>query len=72
MISNIGKLIIFFGIILIAIGIISTLGAKINWLGRLPGDIYVQKKNFTFYFPLATCIIVSIVISLILTLLRRR
>jgi len=64
-IQHIGKFLIIFGIIIIAIGSVLLLSGKIPFPGRLPGDIMVQKKNFTFYFPLAT----SIVLSLILTLL---
>ncbi len=64
-IQHIGKFLIIFGIIIIAIGSVLILSGKIPFPGRLPGDIIIQKKNFTFYFPLAT----SIVLSLILTLL---
>jgi len=48
-----------------------TLAGKVPWLGRLPGDIYIRKENFTFYFPLATGILLSVIISLILWLLRK-
>ena len=64
-IQHIGKLLIILGVIIIAIGSALLLSGKIPFIGRLPGDFMVQKKNFTFYFPLAT----SIVLSLILTLL---
>jgi len=70
--TSIGKILILSGLVLIVVGIVFTLGAKVPWFGRLPGDICVQKKNFTFYFPLTTSIIISIVLSLILILLRRR
>jgi len=59
------------GLIIAAIGVLFVLAGKIPWLGRLPGDIYIKKENFTLYFPLATSILVSIVLSLILWLLRR-
>ena len=62
---NIGKFLIIFGMIIIVIGSVLLFWGKIPFAGRLPGDIMVQKKNFTFYFPLAT----SIVLSLLLTLL---
>lgn len=68
---GVGKMLIIMGLIIAAIGVLFVLAGKIPWLGRLPGDIYIRKQNFTLYFPLATCIIVSIVLSLILWLLRR-
>lgn len=61
-----GKILIIFGICLVIIGILLNLVGKIPWLGKLPGDIYIQRKNFTFYFPLTTCILVSVIISLLL------
>ncbi|UPU35133.1 DUF2905 domain-containing protein [Geomonas paludis] len=66
-----GKSLIILGLIIAAIGVLFTLAGRIPWLGRLPGDIYVKKENFTFYFPLATSIIISLVLSLILWLFRR-
>ncbi|TSK05775.1 MAG: DUF2905 domain-containing protein [Geobacter sp.] len=66
-----GKSLIILGLIIAAIGAIFTLAGKIPWLGRLPGDIYVKKENFTFYFPLATSIIISLLLSLILWFFRR-
>jgi hypothetical protein len=54
------------------IGLILVLSGKISWIGRLPGDILIKKKNFTFYFPLATSILLSILLSLILYLLGKR
>jgi len=70
--SSLGKMLILFGVMLIALGAIFTLGGKLSWFGRLPGDIYIQRKNFTFFFPLTTSILVSIIISLIIVFLRRR
>lgn len=67
----VGKLLIVIGLVLIGAGILFTLGGKIPFLGRLPGDIRIQRENFTFYFPLTTCILVSAVISLIIWLFRR-
>jgi hypothetical protein len=51
-ISGFGKILVFFGIILTAAGILFMFGAKIPWFGKLPGDFYIKKENFTFYFPL--------------------
>lgn len=59
------KLLITFGVILIVIGLLWQIGGKYISLGRLPGDILIKRGNTTFYFPLMTSIIVSIVLSLI-------
>jgi hypothetical protein len=68
----IGKTLIIFGIIFIGIGLLLTFMHKIPFIGRLPGDIYIQKKNFTFYFPVMTSILISIILSLIFWLWSRR
>jgi hypothetical protein len=70
--QELGKGIIVVGIILIGLGSIVALTGKIPHMGRLPGDILIQKKNFTFYFPLATSVIISVVLSLILWLFSKR
>jgi hypothetical protein len=71
-ISSFGKVLIFFGATLIIIGLLFMFAPKIPLIGRLPGDIYVKKGNFTFYFPLATSILLSVILSLILLLIGRR
>jgi hypothetical protein len=68
---GLGKLLIITGLIIAFVGVIFTFSGKITWLDRLPGDIFIKKESFTVYFPLATCILISIVLSLILWLLRR-
>lgn len=70
--GSFGKVLIITGIILIIAGALFLFVNKIPFLGRLPGDIAVQKKNFSFYFPLTTCIIISIILSLIMWLLGRK
>lgn len=70
--SAFGKIFIGLGILMIILGGLFMLGGKIPFLGRLPGDIAIQKKNFSFYFPITTCIIMSIIFSLVMWLLRRR
>jgi membrane protein implicated in regulation of membrane protease activity len=70
--NMLGKILLLFGAVLVAAGILLMLGAKLSWFGRLPGDIYIQKKSFTFFFPITTSIIISIILSIILILLRRR
>jgi hypothetical protein len=69
--AGLGKALIIFGIIVIALGVVITFAGKLPWLGRLPGDIHVKKENFTFYFPLATCILFSLIISFVLWLFRK-
>jgi membrane protein implicated in regulation of membrane protease activity len=70
--SDFGKWLIVFGAILVILGAVLTLAGKIPWLGNLPGDIYIQRRNFTFYFPLTTSILLSVVLSLFLYLFFRR
>lgn len=70
--DSVGRLMIFMGIILVVVGGIMVFSGKLFNLGRLPGDIFVQRGNFTFYFPLATSIIISIVLTLLLSILFRR
>lgn len=72
MLSSLGKMLMVLGVFSLLLGGLLVLGSKIPGLGRLPGDIYVQKGNFSFYFPLVTSLIVSIVFSLILNFLFRR
>lgn len=66
----VAKMLIIGGIILVVIGLLWAVGSKFLPLGRLPGDIVVEKENFRFYFPLVTCIAVSVVLSLIMYLIR--
>ena len=72
MINGIGRLLIFTGVILVVIGAVILLANKFPWIGKLPGDIYIQKKNFTFYFPITTCILISAIVSLVILFLGRR
>ncbi|GGE27234.1 hypothetical protein GCM10011571_31800 [Marinithermofilum abyssi] len=68
--SPVPKLLIVVGVVLVVIGLLWQLGGRFFPLGRLPGDIVVQKENFTFYFPVVTSIVLSVVLSLILYLIR--
>jgi hypothetical protein len=69
--GGLGKILIIFGIGLVVIGFILLLGDKIPWIGRLPGDIYIKRDKFTFYFPLMTSIIISILLSLFFWLFKK-
>ncbi len=70
--ENLGKLLIRLGLVLAGIGLIFIIGQKISWLGKLPGDIIIERDNFTFYFPIATSIIISIILSLVFYLFFRK
>lgn len=67
-----GKGLIIIGIVILITGLFMTYGPRIPYLGKLPGDIYYKKDTFVFYFPLATSIVISVIISLILYILSRR
>ena len=69
--TEIGKLFLISGIVLSVLGLIFLMGAKIPALGRLPGDIFIKKGNVAFFFPIVTCILISIIVTLILFLFRR-
>jgi len=71
-IQHIGKMLVLLGIILAVIGGLILLAGKVSWIGRLPGDILIQKKNVTFYFPLATSILVSIALTFLFWLMGRK
>jgi hypothetical protein len=71
--SDVGKILVVVGLGLVVLGLLVWLGGKMNLpLGRLPGDIRVDRPNFKFYFPLTTCLLISVVLTLILWLLRKR
>jgi len=69
---DIGKFIIISGIVLIIMGAFVMLSSKIPFLGKLPGDILIKKDGFTFYFPIVTSILLSIILSFILNLFFRK
>ena len=69
--GDLGKLLILLGIVLVGVGLLLTVVGKVPWLGKLPGDISFKGEHVTFYFPLVTCLLISVVVSLILYLLRR-
>jgi hypothetical protein len=69
--NPIARFLILAGLILLGAGLLFLLFDKIPWVGRLPGDITIRREKFTFYFPLATCILISVILSLILWFLRK-
>ncbi len=69
--SQVGRFIIFLGVILVIVGLLMMVVPKVFPIGKLPGDIVVRKKNFTIYFPIVTSIILSILLTIVLNLLLR-
>ncbi|MGA2107059.1 MAG: DUF2905 domain-containing protein [Syntrophorhabdales bacterium] len=69
--AALGRMLIVLGIIILAVGLILLFVPRIPHIGRLPGDIYVKKDSFTFYFPLTTCVIISLILTLIFWIFRR-
>jgi hypothetical protein len=70
--SSLGKFLIIVGAVSIIFGAILIFSHKFPFIGRLPGDIYIQRKNFSFYFPLSTSILVSAIVTLLLWFFFRR
>ena len=70
--SNTGKYIIIIGVLIVLVGLlVYFFHDKLNWIGRLPGDIRIERENFRFYFPITTMIIVSLIVTLIIQLIKR-
>ena len=74
--GGVGKLLIGFGVVMIILGgiflLLGNLSGKVPWIGRLPGDIYIERGNWNFYFPLATSVLLSIILTLIFSFFGRR
>jgi len=70
--QDLGRLLIVLGAAATLIGLLLVLVPRLPWLGRLPGDILIRRGTFTFYFPLVTCVVVSVILTLILNLFGRR
>jgi hypothetical protein len=70
--SHIGKMLIVFGVLLVGIGLMVYFGKTFSWFGRLPGDIYIKKENVSFYLPITTCILVSIVLTFLFQIFFRK
>lgn len=72
MFDSLGKLLVVFGVVLVLVGGLLVLIGKVPFLGRLPGDIVVRREHWSFYFPLTTCIVISILLTLLLSFFGRR
>jgi Protein of unknown function (DUF2905) len=70
--SELGRALIVLGVVIAAVGLLLVLFGRLPWLGRLPGDIAIQRGSWSFYFPLGTSILLSIVLTLLLWLIGRR
>lgn len=68
---ELGKFIVVIGVIMTLVGLVLWSGFAPGWLGRLPGDIRIEREHSAFYFPIVTCIIISILLSLVLSIFRR-
>ena len=71
-IDSLGKMLILFGVVLALLGGLLLLAGKIPFLGRLPGDIIIRREHWSFYFPLTTSIVISILLTLLFSLFSRR
>ena len=69
--SSLGKILIITGLAIAGIGILLVLTPKVPWLGKLPGDILIKKDNVRFYFPITTCVIISIILTFLFYLFRK-
>lgn len=70
--NEVGRLLVVLGVLIALAGAVLLVVGRVPWLGRLPGDIHIERGNWTFYFPLATCLVLSVVATLILWVLGRR
>ncbi len=68
---GLGRMLIIAGLVLVAIGLLIGLAPRLPWFGRLPGDIMIRRGQFSFFMPITTCLLLSLVLSLVLWLLRR-
>jgi hypothetical protein len=71
-VQDLGRLLLVIGVVVAAAGVVLLVAGRLPWLGRLPGDIVVRRGPLTFYFPLATSVLVSIVLTVLLSIFWRR
>jgi len=70
-VNELGKMLVVIGLVIAVVGALLWTGVGKGWLGRLPGDIHYTRNNFTFHFPLVTCLLLSLLLSLVLWLFRK-
>ncbi len=71
-VNDVGRMLVVFGVLIALAGVALLLVGRVGWLGRLPGDIHIERGNWTFYFPLATSLLLSVVLTLVLWIIGRR
>jgi hypothetical protein len=71
MMAGMGKLFIVLGVVLILVGLAFMFGDKIPYIGKLPGDIFIKKEKFSFYFPITTSILISIILTILFSIFRK-
>ncbi|MDB6029947.1 MAG: hypothetical protein JWM16_285 [Verrucomicrobiales bacterium] len=69
--NDIGKMLVIAGAVMVAVGVVLWTGVGKNWLGRLPGDISYTRGNFSFHFPLITCLLISVLLTFLFWIFRR-
>ena len=69
--NEMGKVLVVLGLVLVAVGAVLSSGVGKSWFGRLPGDIHVERENFSLHFPMVTCLILSLILTVVLRLLRK-
>lgn len=69
--TDIGKILIICGMVVLALGLLFTFGGKIPYLGKLPGDILIRRENFTFYMPLTTSLVLSVILTVLFRLFNK-
>lgn len=67
--ETMGRMLLIFGAMILFMGLLMIFAGRIPFVGRLPGDIHIQRKNFAFYFPIVTCIVFSILLTILLNLI---
>lgn len=69
--SDVGKILVIVGAVVIGVGLLLWSGVGKNWIGRLPGDIQFERGNFKFYFPIVTCILLSLLLTILIRIFRK-
>jgi hypothetical protein len=70
--GDLGKTLVVIGVVIAVVGLVLMLAGRVPWLGRLPGDIYIQRGNWSFYFPVVTSLVLSVLLTVLFWLFGRR
>ena len=70
--GDLGKTLVAIGVVIAVVGLVLMLAGRVPWLGRLPGDIYIQRGNWSFYFPVVTSLVLSVLLTVLFWLFGRR